>query len=54
MSVKNLYHEQQTQLGQKQAAADAYVTIMKHIVDGHQKLFDQRNKFTVSSWNSVL
>ena len=52
--VTNLWREQQSELAKKQDAADAYATIMKSVADGHQKLYDQRNRFTLKELVGTL
>jgi len=52
--VTNLWRDQQSDLAKKQAAAEAYVTIMKSVAEGHQKLYEQRNKFTVKELVETL
>lgn len=52
--VKNLFHQQRTELIRRKSAADAYVTIMKHIAAGHQKLYDQRSRFNVKELVETL
>lgn len=52
--VRNLSRTQKIELAQKKTAAEAYVTIMRSIAAGHQKLYEQRNRFSVKELVETL